>query len=164
MVFDTSMIVSRQMVLLRPQPPNSPRAVGCNALTNATLRTNGDSQASRFSRNSGGMRLNTTVINRTKRRGDKPAHRPGRDQHRDDDDDQRHAQFEPARQAGHRAVPVAVMMAYPVVDHGLEQGLSPSGLRTSDRASSSASPKATSVPTAPATAVAPAAQRTPGTW
>src|ERR1035437_9043520 len=65
-VFDSSMIVSRQIALFTATDHQLPRAPGCGAFTKATPRTNGDSQASRFSKNSGGIRLNNTVINRTK--------------------------------------------------------------------------------------------------
>src|ERR1039458_9033144 len=60
-VFDTTMIVSRQIVLLAATTRQLPRAAGCKALTNATLRINGDSHASRFSRNSNGSRPRTTA-------------------------------------------------------------------------------------------------------
>src|ERR1035441_5054272 len=60
-VFDTTITVSRQIVLLAATIRQLPRAAGCNALTNATLRINGDSHASRFNRNSNGRRPRTTA-------------------------------------------------------------------------------------------------------
>ena len=118
-VFDTRMIVSRQIVLFAATASQLPRAAGCKRVDQRHAQDQRRQPRQPLQQEQQRNPAQHHRDQQHQRHADKPAHRPRRDQHRADNDDQRHAQLERGRQAGHRAVPVAVMMANPVVDHGL---------------------------------------------
>ena len=77
-VLETRITVRRHIMLLTATSVQVPRAAGCQALTNATPSTSGDSHASRFNRKSKGKPLKTHArLSTAPAPANQPAHDAG---------------------------------------------------------------------------------------